>query len=143
MSRSRRRGTALLIAIAVGVLLTATAWGGLAVLGTEATVSMEQEREDQARELAEAGLAWTIAHLEKDRAFAGVADHAFSVGKFDVVVAAVAGRPDARRVRIVGRVPGPRGPWVKAAWVAVLERAEAPAGPVWRRLSWRTDNVTH
>ncbi len=136
MARSRRKGTALLIAIAVGILLTATAWGGLAVLGTEATVSQEQAREDQARELAEAGLQWTIAHLEKDRAFAGAKDHAFAEGMFDVTVEAVAGRPDARRVRVVGRVPGPRGPWVKAAWVAVLERVD---GPVWRRVSWRSE----
>lgn len=139
MRRSRRRGVALLIAIAVGVLLTATAWGGLAVLATEATVSLEQEREDEARELAEAGVQWTIARLEKDRAFAGERDHAFAAGKFDVAVEAIAGRPDARRVRVVGRVPGPHGTWVKAAWVAVIERA---AGPVWRRMSWRVGTST-
>ena len=137
--RARRRGTALIIAIAVGILLTATAWSGLATLGTEAAVSQEQAREDQAAELAEAGLQWAIAKLEKDGAYAGEKERAFAGGKFDVTVEAIPGHAEGRRIRVAGRVQGPRGPWVKAAYVAVLERATPPAGPVWRRLSWRLD----
>ena len=140
--RVRHRGSALLVVVAIGILLTATAWSGLSVLATEASVSMQEARADDAREAAEAGLQWAVAHLERDRGYAGEKAHAFGAGQFDVTVEPVPARPEARRVRATGRVPGTRTLPVTSTFVGVLERVETPKGPVWRRIVWRLDAST-
>ncbi|GEM_PF-7114702 len=142
VSRVRQRGSALLAVVAIGILLTATVWSGLSVLAAEASVSIQEARADGAREAAEAGLQWAISRLEADRAFAGEKAHAIGAGQFDVSVEAVPGRPEARRVRVVGRVPAPKSLWVTSSFAGVLERVETPKGPVWRRLVWRLDAST-
>lgn len=140
--RVRNRGSALLVVVAIGILLTATVWSGLSVLATEASVSVQEARADDAREAAEAGLQWVIARLERDRGFAGEKAHAFGAGQFDVAVEPIPGRPEARRIRVTGRTPAPRSLWVTSSFVGVLERVETAKGPVWRRLVWRLDAST-
>ena len=140
--RVRHRGSALLVVVAIGILLTATVWSGLSVLATEASVSMQEARADDAREAAEAGLQWAILALERDRGYAGEKAHAFGSGQFDVTVEPVPARPEARRVRVTGRVPGTKTLPVTSTFVAVLERVETPKGPVWRRIVWRIDSST-
>ena len=138
--RNRHRGSALLAVVAIGILLTATVWSGLAMLTAEVSVSMQEARADDARETAEAAFQWTVSRLEADRGFAGEKAHAFGKGQFDVTVEPVPGRPEARRLRVVGRVPAPRSLSVTSSFAGVIERVETPKGAVWRRLVWRTAN---
>lgn len=136
-SGGRQLGSALVAVVAIGVLMTTTVYCGLTVLAAQASVSRQESRADEARELAEAGLQWAIARIEGDRTFQGERAHAFGAGPFDVAVEEVPGQPHARRIRVVGRVPAPKGLFTTSTYVGVLERVETPRGLVWRRLSWR------
>lgn len=133
MSRRTCRGTVILTALAMSIVIVAMAWAAVSVqvsLGAEAAV---RARDQAARSLAESGLELALARLDADPRWTGVGGHAFWNGTIDVDAAPIEGAPGRWRIRSVGRHTGEH-PMVAACCVALVERR--PGGG-WSRLCWR------
>lgn len=135
MSTRPSRGTVILTALAMSMIIVATAWAAVSVqasLGAQAAV---RARDQAARALAESGLELALARLDADPRWTGVRGHAFWEGTIDVEASTVDGAPGRWRIRSVGRLkPGERP--IAACCVALVEWRP---GLGWSRLCWRWD----
>lgn len=135
MSTRSRRGTVILTALAMSIVIVATAWAAVSAqvsLGAEAAV---RARDQAAQSLAESGLELALARLDADPRWTGVRGHAFWEGTIDVEAAPIEGAPGRWRIRSVGRHTGEQ-PMVAACCIALVERRP---GEGWGRLCWRWD----
>ena len=133
MSRRTCRGTVILTALAMSIVIVATAWAAVSVqvsLGAEGAV---RARDQAARSLAEAGLELALARLDSDPRWVGVRKHAFWEGTIDVEASPVDGAPGRWRIRSVGRLTAGDTPVVAACCVALVE---GRSGGRWSRLCW-------
>ena len=124
MNRNRQaqqRGFILLMVLAllaIGSILTASFY---ALLHTGIADAYQRDRQQTARNLADAGLEKAIASLRMDPKYAGETDTPFGEGSFSVTTTAGA-RPGAWSVVSTGKFGGPdAGFHAKASVVADME----------------------
>ncbi|MDZ4861185.1 MAG: hypothetical protein SGI88_19610 [Candidatus Hydrogenedentes bacterium] len=129
-NRRNDRGSALLVALVLTIILTSLVGGFIMMLNTSMSASNRAARMQVSMQLAEAGIDKAVAMLRSDIAYAGERDTPLGEGAFSVEVVRL---ETDRRVRVVSTASlAPNG--------AHVTRIEAdisltPLGP--RIVAWK------
>jgi type II secretory pathway component PulK len=100
--RPLRRGSVLIVALAVVLIVAIMSSAAAASLANSARAFIGEYRRAAAEQLAEAGIAWAQARLREDPQYAGET-HALGTGEFEIRIE----RTEAGiKILSVGRVGG-------------------------------------